>query len=63
MVETCDTFFAQLAPRLKAEIVREIKRLEVVLEMISTVEAERDAILTERNRRISTPTRSKCLPS
>jgi Transposase IS116/IS110/IS902 family len=37
-----------LAPRLKAEIVREIKRLEVVLEMISTVEAERDAILTEK---------------
>jgi transposase len=33
-----------LAPRLKAEIVREIKRLEVVLEMILTVEAERDAI-------------------
>jgi transposase len=37
-----------LAPRLKAEIVREIKRLEVVLEMILTVEAERDAILTEK---------------
>ena len=28
--------------------MREIKRLEVVLEMISTVEAERDAILTEK---------------
>jgi transposase len=37
-----------LAPRLKAEIVREIRRLEVLLEMISTVEAERDAILTEK---------------
>ena len=37
-----------LAPRLKAEIVREIRRLEIVLEMISTVEAERDAILTEK---------------
>ena len=37
-----------LAPRLKAEIVREIKRLEVVLEMIATVEAERDAILKEK---------------
>jgi hypothetical protein len=37
-----------LAPRLKAEIVREIKRLEVVLEMIATVEAERDAILNEK---------------
>ena len=28
--------------------MREIKRLEIVLEMISTVEAERDAILTEK---------------
>src|SRR6476619_758878 len=37
-----------LAPRLKAEIVRETNCLEVVLEMISTVEAERDAILTEK---------------
>jgi transposase len=34
-----------LAPRLKAEIVREIKRLECLLEMIATVETERDAIL------------------
>ena len=34
--------------RFKAEIVREIKRLEVVLEMISTVEAERDAILKDK---------------
>jgi transposase len=33
-----------LPARFKAEIVREIKRLEVLLEMISTVEAERDAI-------------------
>ena len=32
---------------LKAEIVRELKRLEVLLEMIATVEAERDAILKE----------------
>ena len=30
-----------LAPRLKAEIVREIKRLECLLEMIATVEIER----------------------
>jgi transposase len=34
-----------LQPRLKAEIVREIKRLECLLEMIATVETERDAIL------------------
>jgi transposase len=31
---------------LKAEIVRELKRLEVVLEMIATVETERDVIVT-----------------
>jgi transposase len=35
-----------LSTRLKAEIVRELKRLEVLLEMIATVEAERDVILT-----------------
>src|SRR6202047_3899222 len=33
-----------LPARLKSEIVRELKRLELVLEMIETVEAERDAI-------------------
>jgi transposase len=37
-----------LPVRFKAEIVREIKRLEVVLEMISTVEAERDAVLKDK---------------
>jgi len=37
-----------LPARFKTEIVREIKRLEVVLEMISTVEAERDAILKDK---------------
>jgi transposase len=40
-----------LPARLKAEIVREIKRLEIVLEMIATVEAERDGIL--KNKRSS----------
>jgi hypothetical protein len=34
-----------LPRQLKAEIVRELKRLELVLEMIATVETERDAIL------------------
>src|SRR5438132_9308651 len=34
-----------LPARLKAELVRELKRLELVLEMIATVEAERDAII------------------
>ncbi len=35
-----------LPTRLKAEIARELKRLEVLLEMIATVETERDVILT-----------------
>src|ERR1700726_4377436 len=34
----------ELPPRVKAEIVRELQRLELVLNMIKTVEAERDAI-------------------
>jgi transposase len=36
-----------LPVRLKAEIEREIKRLELVLTMINTIEKERDAILDE----------------
>jgi transposase len=34
-----------LSPRLKAEIQRELQRLERVLQMIADVEAERDAIV------------------
>jgi transposase len=34
-----------LPPRLKAELGRELKRLELVLEMIAALEAERDAIV------------------
>jgi transposase len=33
-----------LSPRLKAEILRELQRLELVIGMIKTIEAERDAI-------------------
>jgi transposase len=36
-----------LPPRLKAEIMRELGRLELVLQMIADVEAERDAIVKE----------------
>jgi transposase len=36
-----------LPPRLKAEILRELQRLELVLKMIDDVEAERDAIVKE----------------
>jgi transposase len=35
-----------LPPGVKAELERELKRLELVLEMIATLEAERDAIMT-----------------
>src|SRR5712664_491232 len=37
----------ELPVRLKAEIRRELQRLELVLEMIATLEAERDAIVTD----------------
>ena len=36
-----------LPPRLKSEIKRELQRLELVVEMIATVEAERDAIVED----------------
>jgi len=36
-----------LPPRLKSEIKRELHRLEVVVEMITTLEAERDAIVED----------------
>src|SRR6516164_2298930 len=48
-----------LPTRLKAEIVRELKRLELVLEMIATLETERDAILTNpASTRFPPPPRS-----
>src|SRR5258708_35353590 len=34
-----------LPPRLKSEIKRELQRLELVVEMIATLEAEREAIV------------------
>jgi transposase len=37
-----------LPPRLKAEIVRELQRLRLVLGMIKTIEAERDAIVSAK---------------
>jgi len=40
----------QLSPRLKAEIVRELQRLELVLRMIETIEAERDAIASAKTK-------------
>src|SRR5215468_5196346 len=37
-----------LPPRLKAEILRELQRLELVVGMIKTIEAERDAIASPK---------------
>jgi len=37
-----------LPPRLKAEVLRELQRLELVVEMIKTMEAERDAIASAK---------------
>ncbi|HXJ96414.1 MAG TPA: IS110 family transposase [Terriglobia bacterium] len=37
-----------LSPRLKAEILRELQRLELVIGMIETIEAERDAIASTK---------------
>jgi transposase len=36
-----------LPPRLKSEIKRELQRLELVVEMVATLEAERDAIVED----------------
>jgi transposase len=38
-----------LPPRLKSEIKRELHRLELVVEMITTLEAERDAIVEDES--------------
>jgi transposase len=38
----------ELPPRLKAEILRELQRLELVVDMIKTIEAERDAIASAK---------------
>jgi transposase len=38
-----------LPPRLKAEIGRDLQHLEIVLNMIATLEAERDATATDKN--------------
>jgi transposase len=38
----------ELPPRLKAEIVRELQRLELVVRMVKTIEAERDAIASAK---------------
>jgi transposase len=47
----------ELPPRFKAEIGRELQRLELVLEMIKAIEAERDAIASAKTT--STHTNAK----
>ena len=53
-----------LPPRLKAEILRELQRLELVLGMIKTIEAERDAIASaaKTETKHTSAKRSRILP-
>jgi len=41
--------------RLKAQIIRELDRLEVLLEQLKTVEAERDALLKPASDEAASP--------
>ena len=57
-----------LSPRLKAEILRELQRLELVIGMIKTIEAERDAIASAKTeakhtspKKIQDLTKIKCI--
>jgi len=43
----------KLPPHLKAEIVRELQRLELVLAMIKTIEAERKAIISAKTPHVN----------
>jgi transposase len=42
-----------LPPRLKAELARELERLELVMSQIATVERERDRALAEKQQRVA----------
>jgi transposase len=48
-----------LAPRLKAQILRELDRLELLLKQIKAVEAERDAMLAEAREASETGERAR----
>ena len=50
---------SNLPPRLKAEIVRELQRLELVLAMINTIEAERNAIALAKSKSKASHTNTK----
>jgi transposase len=50
-----------LPPHLKAQILREFDRLELVLAQIKAVEAERDAVLAEEPQGCQTPAAAKML--
>ena len=45
----------RLPPHLKAQVCRELDRLELLLEQIKAVEAERDALLDEEQTKASAP--------
>jgi transposase len=44
-----------LPPRLKAEIIRELDRIDLVLHQVATVEAERDALVTSDSIDLTSP--------
>jgi transposase len=50
-----------LPPHLKAQILRELDRLELVLTQIKAVEVERDAVLAEEPQGCQTPAAAKML--
>ena len=50
-----------LPPHLKAQLLRELDRLELVLAQIKAVEAERDAVLAEEPQDRETPAAAKML--
>src|ERR1700747_2587853 len=56
-LRTADHHSLQL--RLKAEILRELQRLELVLKMIQTVETERDAIVSAKSKSQQTTSAKK----
>src|SRR5580693_6421722 len=52
---TSDRRWPSLAPHLKAQVERELDRLELLLKQVKTVEGERDALLAEAQTAMPAP--------
>jgi transposase len=52
----------ELPPRLKAEIVRQIERLKLILHQIAEVEAARDAMLAAERQATPSPDETDATP-